>query len=242
MNYGNPPYQQISKRLFGHSHKQKNIKYRFEVKSMGWILEYVVLPLVIGIFTTIFGIFLENKLKVSLWLKKILNRNSACNFDFVCELDGDNEKIESSIDSVLKKRDYKLNYDEKGYRTLLTAKKGDLESLKLRIIKEKPLQIALDSPIQTIVKSVPSRLAEITAILQEVKDESKAKVDSASLQIALPYHPTNKIKAPKGMKITEYRVELLDKKKVKIILNLNNTMSVNSTNFMDLIEAYRSIV
>ena len=201
-----------------------------------------MLPLIIGIFTTFLGIFLENGLKFILWLKKALNRNSPCNFDFVCELKGDNRKIKDSIESVLKKRGYKISYDQKGYRTLVTAERADLETLKLRIIEENPIQIALDSPIQTIVKSIHNRLTEITAILEEVKSESEAKVDSATLQVSLPYHPTNKIKVPKGMKIKEYKVELLDKKRVKIILNLNNTMSINSTNFIDLIEAYRSII
>jgi len=226
---------------------EKNKRNRLKTKSMvvagsDWFFNYVILPLIIGVFTTFLGIFLENKLKFSLWLKKVMSRNSPCNFDFVCELKGDNKKIKSSMESVLKNRGYKISYDEKGYRTLLTAKKADLESLKLRIIEENPIQIALDSPIQTIVKSVPIRLTEITAILQAVKDESGAKVDSASLQVSLPYHPTNKIKVPKGMEIKEYRVELLDKKKVKVILNLNNSMSINSTNFIDLVEAYRSII
>ncbi len=206
------------------------------------IWEEILIGIGETILSAIIGISIENQFKVSLFVKKVLNRNSPCNFDFVCELKGDKNKIKSSMESVLKNRGYKLSYDEKGYRTLLTAKKGDLESLKLRIIEENPIQIALDSPIQTIVKSVPNRLTEITAILQEVKDESGAKVDSASLQVSLPYHPTNKIKVPKGMEIKEYRIELLDKKKVKVILNLNNNMSINSTNFIDLVEAYRSII
>ncbi|MCL5112189.1 MAG: hypothetical protein M1500_00520 [Candidatus Marsarchaeota archaeon] len=210
--------------------------------SWDWFINYFVVPLVIGVFTTFLGIFLENKFKVSLWVKKITNKNSPCNFDFVCEFKGDHKKIKSTVQDVLENDGYRVSYDEKGYRTLLTATKKDLDSIKLRMIEEDTLQVGLDSPIQTIVKAVPIRLSQITSLLQDVKDKSNAVVESASLQVALPYHPTNKIVAPKGMKITEYRVELLNRRKVKILLSLDNSLSISSINFIDIAEAYRAIV
>jgi hypothetical protein len=198
-------------------------------------LFWALVPLFIGIIA-------EKWLRVSLLIEKLISRYRECNFAFVCELEGNNKKIKSNLEIVLKKRGYTISYDEKGYRTLLTATKGDLEAIKLRILDEDTLHISLDSPIQTIVSSVSNRLSELIAILESVKEESNAKVELASLQVSLPYHPLHKIKAPKGMEITDYRVELLDKNRVKIIVTLNNILQVNSTNFTDLLQAYRSII
>jgi hypothetical protein len=223
------------------THKNLN----FEVKHMsGWEtflynqlgnLFWAIVPLIVGII-------IEKWLNISLVIEKFFNRYSTCNFEFVCELKGDNNKIKSAIETTLKARGYKVSYDEKGYRTLLTARKEDLESIKFRMIEEDTLHVSLDAPIQTIVKSVSSRLSELTAILQDAKDKSKAEVELASLQVSLPYKPMHKVKPPKGMKITDYKVEMLDKKKVKVLITLNNTLQVSSTNFIDLTEAYRSIV
>jgi hypothetical protein len=196
-----------------------------------------------SITTAVIGILIERRFRITHLFEKLYNRNNPCNFDFACDLEGDNKKIKATLESVLKNRDYKVSYDEKGkYRTLISATKEDLGALKFRILDEDPLHLSLDSPIQAIVSSVPKRLSEITAILQDVKDQSQAIVESASLEVALPYNITNKIKEPKGMTVKDYRVELLNDKKVRVILTLNNRLSISSVNFIDLTEAYRSII
>lgn len=165
----------------------QNIWYLIESQLGNFF--WAVVPLFIGIIA-------EKWLRISLLIEKLISRYRECNFNFVCELEGDNQKMMSDLENTLHDRGYNVSYDEKGYRTLLTASKGDLEALKLRILDESTLHISLDVPIQTIVVSVSNRLYELITILQDVQNKSKANLELVSLEVALPYHPIHKVKPP----------------------------------------------
>ncbi len=181
---------------------------------------------------------LDKKFRQS--LIKIFHWGSPCQFTFSCRLNGNKKNILEGLLAALKERNYKIETIEKGYRTILKATKENLETLQINATADDPFLISID-PVQTTVKTASNRLTEITSILQSAKDFSSSKLEAASFEAVLPYNVGLDVRIPKNMKISDYKIELINGN-VKAILSLNNKLGIHSSDFIQLAETYRAII
>jgi len=193
-----------------------------------------------GILLAIIFKIVDNHLRITHGIQKILNWESPCQFTFSSNIKVPKVDFIKILIETFRNNKYSVDILEKGYRTRLRATKENLESYNITILKEDPINISID-PVQTTVRSAPSRLSSIASILQKAKDDSGSTIESASLEVVLPYNVGVDIRVPRNMKLSNYNIEIMDND-VKVILRIGNSLGLHSSDFIQLIETYRKIL